>query len=448
MATELVSLNAGDLTVVNRGRIGGIVFRDVMPSALVDELEPANALGPAHMEFMEDLVGRYPFASYGTLSADSNAGFALENQTLSLYPAWFLIQAPPAAYEPIMVHELAHQWFGDSVAPFRWRDVWLNEGHATWYEQLYAAEKYPEFYDFEAAIREYYSHGDEWRTQYGPVAAPFSATDILDLFNPNVYQGGATALYALRQVVGDRTFYEIERRWVRRYEGESASTDDFIALASRVAHRNLGPFLRDWLYGSKTPPMPGHPDWTVNPPAAAPAAPKAGKSRRPASSSAWPSADQRNCGRIVSAQVVKNASWSGPTCCTNSSSTPGVRVLAQRAAWASRSGPIGELRVLGRDELARLLEVRRRRQDLRELARQRLVRPQPEHGLPGLLLGVHEAHLRARVDRALAAAERYCSIASLSGGVVTKPSPSSAASAIAFGPKPEISTGGGSSGRS
>ena len=60
------------------------------------------------------------------------------------------------------------------------------------------------------------------------------------------------------------------------YEGESASTDDFIALASKVAHRNLHPFLRTWLYGSKTPPMPGHPDWTVNPPAAAPVAPKAG----------------------------------------------------------------------------------------------------------------------------------------------------------------------------
>jgi aminopeptidase N len=275
MASELVSLNAGALTVVNRGRIGGITFRDVMPTTLVDALEPANALGPAHMAWMEQRVGRYPFASYGTLSADSNAGFALENQTLSLYPAWLFTDLPPVVYEPIMVHELSHMWFGDSVAPHRWRDVWLNEGHATWYEQTYGADKFPADYDFEAAIRDYYSHGDEWRAQYGPVASPFSAENVLDLFNPNVYQGGATALYALRQVVGERRFYAIERRWVQRYEGESASTDDFIALASRVAHRNLGPFLRDWLYGSKTPPMPGHPDWTVNAPGAKRAAPKA-----------------------------------------------------------------------------------------------------------------------------------------------------------------------------
>ena len=107
------------------------------------------------------------------------------------------------------------------------------------------------------------------------MAAPFSATNVLDLFNPNVYQGGATALYALRQVVGERTFSEIERRWVRVYEGESASTDDFIALASRVSRRNLGPFLRTWLYGSKTPPMPGHPDWTVTAPSAAKKSPAA-----------------------------------------------------------------------------------------------------------------------------------------------------------------------------
>jgi aminopeptidase N len=273
MASELVSLNAGQLTVVDRGRIGGIHFRDVMPTSQVDDLEPANALGPAHVAWMEQRVGRYPFSAYGTLSADSNAGFALENQTLSLYPSAFLIQAPPAAYEPVMVHELAHQWFGDSVAPFRWSDVWLNEGHATWYQDLYAAEKYPQFYDYEAIYRHYYAESDALRAQYGPPAAPNSAADVLDLFNPNVYDGGALVLYALKQVVGQRTFSEIERRWVRIHEGGSASTEDFIALASHTAHRDLGPFLRAWLYGATAPPMPGHPDWTQDPQGAQKVAP-------------------------------------------------------------------------------------------------------------------------------------------------------------------------------
>jgi aminopeptidase N len=72
-------------------------------------------------------------------------------------------------------------------------------------------------------------------------------------------------LYALRQKIGDAAFMRVERAWVKHYEGRSASTDDFIALASRVSGRHLTSFLRSWLYSTTTPPMPGHPDWTVDP---------------------------------------------------------------------------------------------------------------------------------------------------------------------------------------
>jgi aminopeptidase N len=80
-----------------------------------------------------------------------------------------------------------------------------------------------------------------------------------------VYLGGALVLYALRQKVGDEAFDAIERAWVSRYEGKSASTDDFIALASEVSGEDLTAFLGRWVYGTETPPMPGHPDWTVEP---------------------------------------------------------------------------------------------------------------------------------------------------------------------------------------
>ncbi len=109
-----------------------------------------------------------------------------------------------------------------------------------------------------------YAHGDQWRHDDGPVALPASG-DFGTLFAFQRYHGGALVLYALRQVVGAATFQRIERAWLDRYEGRSASTDDFIALASQVSGRNLGPFLRDWVYGTKTPKMPGHPDWTVDP---------------------------------------------------------------------------------------------------------------------------------------------------------------------------------------
>ena len=114
--------------------------------------------------------------------------------------------------------------------------------------------------------------GDQWRALYGPVAMPAS-NELFELFSPNVYDGGAVVLYALRQVIGERAFERLEKDWAQRYEGESVGTEDFIALASKVARRDLGPFLRDWLYGTETPAMPGHPDWEVLPvEAAAPAA--------------------------------------------------------------------------------------------------------------------------------------------------------------------------------
>ena len=73
----------------------------------------------------------------------------------------------------------------------------------------------------------------------------------------------------MRQLVGERTFNEIERSWVKRYKDESVSTEDWIAHVNRVSHRNLTHFLRDWLYGDTVPPMPGHPDWTADPVTAA-----------------------------------------------------------------------------------------------------------------------------------------------------------------------------------
>jgi aminopeptidase N len=109
------------------------------------------------------------------------------------------------------------------------------------------------------------------RDKYGPVARPRSGA-IDDLFNPNVYDGGALALYALRQKIGARAFSRLERDWVATYRGRSPSTDDFIRLASRVAHKDPRTFLVAWLYGTRTPPMPGHPDWTVDPVPARPAA--------------------------------------------------------------------------------------------------------------------------------------------------------------------------------
>ena len=265
MATELAQVAVGAFTVIERGRHHGVDVRDVVPTRLVADLDPKLATVIAHLDWLVDLVGPYPFDTYGTLPVDAPLGFALETQTLSLFDD-FIFGFPAEVYESIMVHELAHQWFGNSVAPANWSDVWMNEGHATWYEVTYfTPPDSPEFLEFMQFV---YEFSDIFRTDYGAVGAPRSGHPD-DLFNLNVYYGGALVLYALHQQVGDADFRRIERRWVRDYRGRSATSADFIELASRVSGQDLTEFLNAWLYGDTTPPMPGHPDWVVIPAASA-----------------------------------------------------------------------------------------------------------------------------------------------------------------------------------
>ena len=279
MASELVQMTVGDIAVIDRGSAAGVALRDVASNANRRIIEPALSRTPTHVRWMVDKVGAYPFDNYGVLAADQVFFYALETQTLSLHAELFFDPrfAPGVTgqrwfYEPIMVHELAHQWFGDSVAPVRWSDVWLNEGHATWYEREWEQEtgQIDEngFASFEAFMRDQYAKANQYRAEFGPVALP-THNDLFGLFSDNVYGGGALVLYALQQKVGDNAFRAIERAWAQRKRGQSVSTDDFIAFASDVSGQDLTDFLRAWVYGDTVPPMPGHPDWTSDPVTAA-----------------------------------------------------------------------------------------------------------------------------------------------------------------------------------
>ncbi|SCK49875.1 M1 family metallopeptidase [Streptomyces sp. WMMB 322] len=266
MATSLAQVSIGDSYVRRSKGPHGLPLRDVVPRDQRERLRPWLEKTPGQLKWLERRLGPYPFENYGLLVADADLGFAMETQTLSLFgrPFFTAGRTPTWFTEGVMVHELAHQWLGNSVTPESWDDLWLNEGHATWYEWLYGAEKGGT--PLVDRVRRAYEKSDGWRRSYGPPAklnAPRQGNRT-DIFRPSVYDGAAVALYALREKIGNEDFARLEREWITQHRDGNASTADFIRLANAVAKKDLSKFLKDWLYGEKTPQMPGHPDWRAS----------------------------------------------------------------------------------------------------------------------------------------------------------------------------------------
>jgi aminopeptidase N len=214
------------------------------PQLAWERLEPQ----PEIVDFFSRLYGPYPFESIGGIvDWAPNVFYSLESQTKANY--W---RVPSAS---TVVHEVAHQWFGNAVTLAYWPDIWLNEGFATFSEWIYderhggptAQQVFEELYATDPASED---GQDLW------FPAPAALPGPEELFHTPVYDRGAMTLQALRQEVGDRVFFRLIRRWYRDNRNGNVTTADFIAHAERVSGRRLDEFFDAWLY------EPGRPeDW-------------------------------------------------------------------------------------------------------------------------------------------------------------------------------------------
>ena len=118
----------------------GVFLRDATHRAVTARMQPLLGVTPAHLDWMQAAGRPLPVRPLRRARVEADLGFALETQTLELIDT---SGSPLHAGHvgPDLVHELSHAWFGDSVSPYDWSDLWLNEGHASWYEFLYAEEK-------------------------------------------------------------------------------------------------------------------------------------------------------------------------------------------------------------------------------------------------------------------------------------------------------------------
>ena len=218
------------------------------PRTAGDVARAAVAREPEVLDFLASVYGPYPFSAAGSIVDDPLIGFALENQTRPIYSRVFFEDRGDAEADTVIVHELAHQWVGDSLSVHSWRDIWLNEGFATYAEWLWAEHegRRPAQAEFDLRNRQLPAGGSFWRLKIGDPGPSH-------LFDPPVYQRGAMTLHALRLRIGDEAFFRLLKQWVSANAGGTVTTKRFIALAERVSGQKLGGFFNTWLYAPKKP---------------------------------------------------------------------------------------------------------------------------------------------------------------------------------------------------
>jgi len=241
MASYLATVATGNLVITEEAPSAtDVPIRNVLTEEVADESSDVAATTAEMLDYFSEVFGPYPFEAYGVLVVDEPLGVALETQTLSLF-------GNEGLHEIILAHELAHQWFGNAVSIDRWQDIWLNEGFATYAEWLW--EEHEGGSTAAETARDSYGDG---RVGPGTIGDP----GVDDLFGAPVYVGGALTLHALRVEVGDETFFDILRTYVRRFEDESVTTEEFVDVAADVSGRELGALFDAWLNQETLPPFP------------------------------------------------------------------------------------------------------------------------------------------------------------------------------------------------
>jgi aminopeptidase N len=238
MATYLVQVVVGNLRVEELPGPGGLPIRNVYDEDAAGDVSATFEPQGEMIDFFDDLFGPYPFAGYGAVVVDEDLGFALETQTLSLFGS-------DAAGEPVVAHELAHQWFGDHVSLGRWQDIWLNEGFATYAQWLWSEHRGAATVD-EIALAAARTPG---------LDVPPADPGPHQLFHNSVYLRGALTLHVLRHELGDDGFFEVLRTWVDRYGGASATSADFEAHAAEVGGGDLQSLFDAWLRALHLPTL-------------------------------------------------------------------------------------------------------------------------------------------------------------------------------------------------
>ncbi|MEV0357349.1 M1 family metallopeptidase [Nocardia sp. NPDC050697] len=248
MAGYLATIQIGPY---RRHRIGPahapVPMDAVVPTRLRAAFEHDFARQPRMMELFTERFGPYPFAGYTVVVTDDELEIPIEAQGISIFGANHCDGRRSA--ERLVAHELAHQWFGNSVTIRQWRDIWLHEGFACYAEWLWSEECGGPGADRMARAAR---HNLARQPQDIVVGDPGPAR----MFDDRVYKRGALTLHALRLELGDRAFFALLREWTSRYRHSSVITEEFTDLAGHYTTLPLRPLWDAWLHNPALPQLP------------------------------------------------------------------------------------------------------------------------------------------------------------------------------------------------
>jgi len=245
-STYLVTLQIG-MYETHRLQKAPVPMQAALPSRLKRDFDHDFGRQPQMMKLFVKLFGPYPLSTgYTVVVTDDDLEIPLEAQGMSIFGANHC--EGHRGSERLIAHELAHQWFGNSVTARRWRDIWLHEGFACYAEWLWSEESGGQ-------------SADEWARHFHQRLSN-SRQDLLlsdpgprDMFDDRVYKRGALTLHALRRVIGDDSFFALLQDWTTRHRHSTAVTDDFTGLAANYADVSLRPLWDAWLYSEDVPAL-------------------------------------------------------------------------------------------------------------------------------------------------------------------------------------------------
>jgi aminopeptidase N len=199
--------------------------------------ERIESTQPTALQLFSELYGPYPFDSIGAIvDYAPNVFYHLESQTKANY--WVV---PGVS---TIVHEIAHQWFGNAVTPEQWPDIWLNEGFARWSEWIYTEKT-----GGTTAQQQFDNTYAGWNPTTSSLnTPPGNVGGAANLFATTVYTRGAMTLQALRAKIGEEAFFRTLRTWYAKYRYDNATTADFVDVAERVSRQQLDAFFQTWIY--------------------------------------------------------------------------------------------------------------------------------------------------------------------------------------------------------